>query len=158
MKLIVGLGNPGEKYKDNRHNVGYIVVDAVNSGDLPSGIIAKKTDCFMNESGESVKKLVNFYKITLDDLYIIHDDLDIPLGQYKIQKAIGPKVHNGVNSIEGVLNENGFWRVRTGVDNRDPENRVPGVDYVLKDFTEEERKILTDVIVKIVADLRGLNN
>ncbi len=158
MKLIIGLGNPGEKYKGNRHNVGYMVVDALNSGDLPSGIIAKKTDCFMNDSGESVKKLINFYKINPSDLYIVHDDLDIPLGQYKIQKGVGPKVHNGVNSIEDVLNDNDFWRVRIGVDNRDPENRTQGMDYVLQDFTSEEENVLAGVIKQIVADLRGLNN
>lgn len=158
MKLIIGLGNPGKKYCNNRHNAGYMVIDALNSGDLPKGVIAKKTNVYMNNSGEDVKKFVRFYKVSRDELYIIHDDLDIPLGQYKIQFGKGPKVHNGVNSVEEALGETDFWRVRVGVDNRDPESRIPGEQYVLQDFTIGERKILADAMKNIVADLRRLGN
>lgn len=168
MKLIIGIGNPGVKYANNRHNVGYMVIDALNSADLPSGIIAKKTETFMNESGGFVKNQMSKSKCQMSDLYIIHDDLDIQLGQYKIQNGVGPKVHNGVNSIESILNDSDFWRVRIGVDNRrvSSESRVPNVssvktpgnEYVLSDFTEDEKKNLDEVIKKIVRDLRGLNN
>jgi peptidyl-tRNA hydrolase, PTH1 family len=151
MKLIVGLGNPGEKYENNRHNVGHIVIDVLEK--LPNGVTAKKTNVYMNDSGAEVKKLVNFYKVQANDLYIIHDDLDIPLGSFKIQKGKGPKVHNGVNDIEQVLGTPEFWRVRVGVDNRDPENRTKGDQYVLADFNKEEEKVLKDVTQKIVAEL-----
>lgn len=158
MKLIIGLGNPGDKYKNNRHNVGYMVIDALNSADLPSGIIAKKTDSFMNESGEGVKNLMSKSKCQISNLYVVHDDLDLKLGAYKIQMGKGPKVHNGVNSIEEALNDSDFWRVRVGVDNRNPENRTQGNEYALSDFTADEEVVLKEVITKVVGELRGLNN
>jgi peptidyl-tRNA hydrolase, PTH1 family len=151
MKLIIGLGNPGEKYKNNRHNIGHMVIDSLEK--LPSGVVAKKTSVYMNDSGEEVKKLLNFYKVKPHDLYIIHDDLDIPLGGFKIQKGKGPKVHNGINSIEQELDTPEFWRVRVGVDNRDPENRTKGDQYVLSDFTDEEKHALIEVIKKIAEEL-----
>src|SRR3990167_1232190 len=117
MKLVVGLGNPGDKYKNNRHNVGYIVVDALEGAGLVDGLKAEKTNVYMNDSGEAVKKFKNFYKVTPANLYIVHDDLDIPLGQYKLQLGKGPKVHNGVNDIELKLGTPEFWRIRIGVDN-----------------------------------------
>lgn len=153
MRLIIGLGNPGEKYKNNRHNVGCVVIDALEKAGLPSGVVVKKTGVFMNNSGEAVKKLVGFYKVSPDSLYIIHDDLDIPLGQYKIQKGRGPKLHYGVQSVEQALGTPDFWRVRVGVDNRDPSNRVHGEEYVLQDFTKEEQIIINDVIKKVVLEL-----
>jgi peptidyl-tRNA hydrolase, PTH1 family len=107
----------------------------------------------MNESGKAVKKLVDFYKVEMDDLYVIHDDLDIKLGEYKIQKGVGPKVHGGVNSIERELGKEDFWRARVGVDNRDLENRIPGEEYVLQNFTREERNILMESINQLVSNL-----
>ena len=148
MKLIVGLGNPGERYKNNRHNVGHIVVDVLKRR-ISNKAIVRKSDCFINQSGEFVKKLVEQYRLNPSDLWVIHDDLDIPLGSYKIQKGKGPKLHNGINSIEEKLGTDEFWRVRVGVDNRSPEDRISGEEYVLQDFTEEELKLLKPVIEKI---------
>jgi PTH1 family peptidyl-tRNA hydrolase len=153
MRFIVGLGNSGEKYQNNRHNVGHLVVDALLKKTLPKGYIVKKTNCFMNESGEFVKKLVDQYKINLSDLWVIHDDLDILLGSHKIQKGKGPKLHNGVNSIERGLGKEDFWRVRVGVDNREAEDRMSGEEYVLEDFTQEERPDLNRVIEEICRKL-----
>lgn len=153
MKLIVGLGNPGEKYKNNRHNVGYMVVDYLEKVGLPEGVVAKKPDTFMNDSGNDVAKLMSKLKAQMSNLYVIHDDLDIPLGKYKIQFGKGPKVHNGVSSVEEVLGATDFWRARIGVDNRDPENRISGEVYTLQDFTEEEKKVLGRLIKQISADL-----
>ena len=146
MKLFIGLGNPGNKYKNTRHNVGWMVLDRLVSSfqfpiesQLPSfkfeksfnaevlkmqDVLLVKPQTFMNESGKAVKKLVDFYKVDMDDLYVIHDDLDIKLGEYKIQKGVGPKVHGGVNSIENELGKEDFWRVRIGIDNRDSENKI----------------------------------
>ena len=156
MKLVVGLGNPGDKYKNNRHNVGYIVVDALEGAGLVDGLKAEKTNVYMNDSGEAVKKFKNFYKVTPANLYIVHDDLDIPLGQYKLQLGKGPKVHNGVNDIELKLGTPEFWRIRIGVDNRDPENREAGDKYVIQDFTDEEKQTLKSVIASIVKDISAL--
>lgn len=156
MKLIIGLGNPGEKYRNNRHNAGFMLVEYLERVGLPEGIVAKKTDTFMNDSGQAVSKLKIFYKVEYKNLYIIHDDLDIPLGKYKFQLGKGPKVHNGINDVEQVLGTPEFWRIRVGIDNRDPENRASGESYTLQDFTEEEKKILVEVIKKILVDIAAL--
>jgi PTH1 family peptidyl-tRNA hydrolase len=153
MKLIIGLGNPGEKYRNNRHNIGHLVVDKLARRNLPSGFILRKTDVFMSQSGKFVKKLVDQYHMDSTDLWVIHDDLDIPLGGYKIQNGKGPKLHNGINSIEDKLGTDEFWRVRVGVDNRNPEDRTPGEEYVLQDFTQEELKLLKPVIEQICKKL-----
>jgi PTH1 family peptidyl-tRNA hydrolase len=110
----------------------------------------------MNDSGSFVKKIVDKYKPDLSDLYIIHDDLDIPLGSYKIQFGVGPKVHNGVNSVEIELGAKDFWRIRVGVDSRNPNDRTSGEEYVLQDFSEEEKKILDGIIEKICKETNHL--
>jgi PTH1 family peptidyl-tRNA hydrolase len=149
MKLIVGLGNPGDKYKNNRHNVGYILVDKLVFNKTLKGTPAKNTNVFMNSSGEVVKKMCAQYGIDTPELWVIHDDLDIPLGSYKIQKGKGPKLHYGISSIEKELNSSDFWRVRVGVDNRISGYRIPGEEYVLQDFNKEEREILDKVLNEI---------
>ncbi len=171
MKLIVGLGNPGEKYQGNRHNVGFMFVDYLEKK-IEGGrrkidkyldveiakitfkneaIILAKPQTFMNESGHAVKKIINKLQLIMsNDLYVVHDDLDIRLGEYKIQKGKGPKLHNGIESIEQTLQTKDFWRVRIGVDNRDPEKRIHGEAYVLQDFTEEEREKIKHVFRSIV--------
>ena len=148
MKLIVGLGNPGSRYQNTRHNIGHMVVDAIK-GKVPSGVIAVKTDCFMNESGDFVDNLVARYKLNTSDLWVIHDDLDIPLGSYKIQKTKGPKTHKGVLSIEEKLGTNDFWRVRVGVENRGGGKTKPGEEYVLEEFEESEEGIKEKVIKQV---------
>lgn len=168
MKVVVGLGNPGEKYANNRHNAGFVVADALAEkyevatweskfGALiakADGLLLVKPQMFMNKSGEVVSEIVNFYKVSTADLWVIHDDLDLTLGEYKIQAGIGPKVHNGVNSIEALLSKTDFWRVRVGIDNRPVgEARTPGEDYVLSDFTEEEKRVTDEVIGNVVKNL-----
>jgi len=153
MKLIIGLGNLGEKYKNNRHNVGHIAVDVLLKKNLPKHFVVKKSDVMMNDSGSFVKKLVEQYRLNLSDLWVIHDDLDIPLGSFKIQKGKGPKLHNGILSIERQLGSDEFWRVRIGVDNRSPEDRTPGEQYVLQDFGQKESEILDKVIEEICKKL-----
>lgn len=151
MKLIIGLGNPGEKYRNNRHNVGYMFIDLVKKQN--KNISFAKTNVSMNSSGEAVKKLLKSTGAKADDLYVVHDDLDLRLGTYKIQFGIGPKVHNGVNDIEKELGTSDFWRIRIGVDNRSGDNRIPGEDYVLEDFEDQELKIIEEVIRKAANDL-----
>lgn len=153
MRLIVGLGNPGEKYKNNRHNVGHMVVDALHKKNLLKHFVVKKSEAMMNISGNFVKKLVEQYRLNSSDLWVIHDDLDIPLGSFKIQKGKGPKLHNGILSIERQLGTDEFWRVRIGVDNRLPEDRIAGEEYVLQDFSQQERGRLDKVIEEICKKL-----
>ena len=117
MLLIVGLGNPGKKYVNNRHNVGHLFVDYLIKPTSSlrlrrsSGLKIVKTDCFMNVSGIFVKKLSMIYHLSSNNLIIIHDDLDIPLGKFHIQFASGPQLHNGLESIEQQLKTKDFWRV-----------------------------------------------
>lgn len=148
MKLIIGLGNPGGSYVNTRHNVGHIFVDYLQNKNLPKDLVVKKSDTFMNESGSFVKRLVDQYKLDLSDLYVIHDDLDIALGEYKIQFGRGPKDHNGLGSIDDELGTDQYWHVRIGVDNRPLDNRPLGIEYVLQDFSDEEKETL-DRVIKI---------
>lgn len=173
MKLFVGLGNPGPKYINNRHNVGQMAIDALNESlkrkykrrpgfsqrflksftvdYYPFAILAKPIK-YMNDSGVAVKKIVNAYKLQPKNVYIIHDDLDIPLGEYKIQMAKGPKDHNGIISVEEELGTKDFGRIRIGIENRDPEKRIKGEEYVLSDFTEGEKRIINWTIQKLIHD------
>lgn len=169
MKIIVGLGNPGEKYKNNRHNAGFMFIDYIAK--LLNGYIVEKKysnitikqynnkillakpQTFMNNSGAVVKKLLsNFQTFKLSNLIIVHDDLDIPLGKFKIQKGVGPKLHGGVESIERELGRKDFWRVRIGVDNRTQENWVDGETYVLQDFIRKEKEILINQVFPKISE------
>lgn len=161
MKLLVGLGNPGEKYAKNRHNVGFMFLDML-AGEANwreekkfHGMVAEveiegekcvllKPSTFMNDSGKAVEALANFYKINVSDIYVIHDDLDMVFGEWKVQQGKGPKVHNGLISIEQSLGAADFWRGRIGVDGRDSEYRMEGHAYVLQDFTSGEMKSLEE--------------
>ncbi len=153
MKLIIGLGNPGEEYKNTRHSVGYMVVDELNKSKLPKDFIVKKPDTFMNDSGSFVKKMVDQYKLDLNNLYIIHDDLDIPFGSYKIQFGKGPKDHNGILDIEEKLGSKDFWRLRVGIDNRPLDNKPMGEVYTLENFTDEEKQPLEKTIKEVCKKL-----
>ena len=169
MKLMVGLGNPGKKYKRNRHNVGFRIVEKLREilgeGNFVlekkweakvmkmSDLTLVKPTVFMNASGRAVRKVKDYFKIDLDDVWIVHDDLDIALGEYKIQKSKGPKIHNGLKSVEESLGEDGFWRVRVGVDGRGGKRRESGEEYVLKDFGKKEEEMVTKVVDEIVEEL-----
>lgn len=173
MKVIVGLGNPGIKYVNNRHNIGFVVVDElqteISKSQIPNSKQIKifKSKNFMNSSGSFVLNLTKTYNLLPNDLFIIHDDLDIPLGSFKIQFGKGPKVHNGLNDIYEKIGTSEFWHVRVGVDNRHSEiaesisrgpvrglkNTLTGREYVLEDFTNEEKIILEKVIKQICNQL-----
>ena len=157
MKLIIGLGNPGEKYKNSRHSAGFLFVDELKKTKLPKDVVVKKSDKFMNESGDCVDVLLHEYKVDPSDLYIVHDDLDIPLGSYKIQFGKGPKDHNGLKSIDESLGTDQYWHVRIGVDNRKSDNRTPGDEYVLEDFIGDERIILDKTIKEACKKLATLS-
>ena len=171
MLIFIGLGNPGEKYKNNRHNVGFILINYLISHLDIQGVSVKtfekfdseisevvinnkkclfvKPQSFMNNSGIVVKKILDFFKKPIENLTVIHDDLDIPLGKFKIQNASGPKLHNGIISIEQNLKTNNFKRIRIGIENRDPQNNIDGETYVLSDFTKEEFIKLQEVLKKV---------
>ncbi len=177
MKLIVGLGNPGQKYTNNRHNVGFMFVEFLAEKLSGEKIVFKKDkytesetfqidfkgeklimvkpQTFMNNSGQAVAKLAKHFSVSKQDLLVAHDDLDIPLGIMHIQSGVGPLLHNGLESIENHLRFKDFTRIRIGVDARTRENWMNGETYVLNDFKQEEKQILFNkVFPKIIGILK----
>ena len=175
MKLLVGLGNPGDKYIGNRHNVGFMFADFMAkklsappfkhdkycNGELSfarrsrvghdegGDLIIVKPQTFMNRSGHTVRELLKKNKdIHAGDVLVAHDDLDIPLGKFKIQKGTGPKLHNGLESIEQAIGTKDFYRIRIGVENRG-DSKIPGEAYVLQNFKEDEVKIIETTFLEI---------
>lgn len=167
MYLIVGLGNPGENYEKTRHNAGYLFINKLAGKDkfevdrkqeaevLKRGeLILVKPFTFMNDSGRAVRKIMDFYKLSIENVVVVHDDLDIAFGEYKIQKEVGPKVHNGIKSIEQYLGRKDFLRVRIGIDNRQPGvSYGTGADYVLSKMGKEELKELDGVMEEAAKEL-----
>jgi len=171
MKLIIGLGNPGKKYQNTRHNLGQKItlayIQKTKIGDLLSKknlaaeiletgqgtdkkIFAIPTE-YMNNSGLSVQKLTNFFKISPKDVYILHDDLDLKVGDYKIQFDRGPAGHNGIKSIIENLGTQQFNRIRIGINK--PVNNIPVEDYVLQNFSQEESDIINSITPKIFEEI-----
>jgi PTH1 family peptidyl-tRNA hydrolase len=160
-KLIVGLGNPGPKYSWTRHNAGFMVLDRLASvSGIPvtrkafSGIAGDgnwagervyllKPQTFMNLSGRSVAEALRFYKLSLSDLIVIHDDLDIPFGKVRLKEGGGHGGHNGLRSLSQELGSNSFARVRIGI-GRPLHGDV--VNYVLNNFAKEEMNELLEVL------------
>lgn len=156
--LIVGLGNPGPRYAGNRHNIGFLVADeladrmggkfkAHSSGsEVIEGRLAgtravlTKPRSFMNLSGGPVAAAMKFYKIELESLIVIHDELDLPYGTVRLKRGGGENGHNGLRSISKSLGTKDYLRVRFGVGR--PPGRMDAADYVLKDFATTERREL----------------
>ena len=154
MKLIVGLGNPGPEYATTRHNIGWKVVDAfaakfrikidnheknamTGQGRVAGGsVLVAKPLTFMNLSGDSVKLLVNAYAESLDDLIVVYDDVDLPLGKLRIRMSGSAGTHNGMRSIVSAFGTEKFARLRIGIGGVDSTGRLR--DYVLGEFTPDE--------------------
>ena len=173
MKLIAGLGNPGSKYRHNRHNAGFLLLDRImgkmgvplefenkfkSQIAVSKRFIFTKPTTYMNSSGLAISEIVNFYKINFANVWIAHDDLDIKLGEYKTQKGRGPKDHKGIGSIEKLAGSGDYWRIRIGADNRSEDNRIPGEEYVLQDFSDEEFITLNKTLDEISNNIVGLIN
>lgn len=179
MKIVVGLGNPGKEYEDTRHNAGFNLVDEIAQdhnekfktekklkaeicqinqiGEI-GNILLVKPQTFMNSSGEAVAKILRYYDIKiLDNLYIVHDDLDIPLGEYKIQFGRSAAGHHGVESVINALGTKDFWRGRIGINTEGFKSlKVQGFkpeQYVLQKFPKREKMIIDEVNKKIIKEL-----
>lgn len=154
MKLIVGLGNPGKDYVDTRHNIGFMVLDSYlgdvkwstkfNGAYYETNIkgekyIFLKPLSYMNLSGGVVYQFVKFFKLDFRDILVIHDDLDLPVGKYRIKINSSAGGHNGIKDIINSLNTDSFARVKIGVSNN---KNVDTKDYVLGRFGKEELKII----------------
>lgn len=155
MKVIVGLGNPGMKYALTKHNVGFWVIDQLSEkwmiplstekwkAEIGEGnvngekVILVKPLTYMNLSGESVRLICDFFKLSIDDLLIVYDDLDLPVGKIRLRLKGGSGGHNGMKSIIGQLGTEQFKRVKVGIGR--PKGRIPVVDHVLTPFPKDER-------------------
>lgn len=154
MFLLVGLGNPGDKYEYNRHNIGFLAIDAIaDTHGFPAykkkfqGLIAEgqiagekiillKPQTYMNNSGQSVGEAAKFYKIPLDRIWVFHDELDLAPGKIRTKKGGGNAGHNGLRSMDSHLNSNDYWRIRLGIGHPGDKARVHG--HVLSDFSKTE--------------------
>ena len=158
MFLIVGLGNPGEKYDNTRHNFGFKVLDLIAGGkswETKKGynqfikltdVVLAKPDTFMNESGKGVRDLLKYYPD--HQLILIHDELDLPLGAMKIQKNVSDAGHNGVKSVIDLTGTQDFIRIRLGIDDPEVRNQIPGESFVLQKFTEKEERLVKEILEK----------
>lgn len=158
--LLVGLGNPGPKYHDTRHNIGFIVLDLYAhregytfsnvSRPCPFAVASKKNHgrhvfllkpyTYMNKSGEAVFSLMQYYKISISNILVVHDDLDIPLGNLKFVREGGSGGHKGIKSVIERLGSNAFPRLKLGIGR--PEKEISVEKYVLSSFNKEEKKSL----------------
>lgn len=166
MKLIVGLGNPGQKYEKTRHNAGFLVLDRIlarSGGDwqgkkfeaewarcplLGEDALFLKPLTFMNLSGRSVRAAATFYKVQVSDVIVLHDDIDVPFGKVKARMGGGHGGHNGIRSMLAELGAENFGRVKLGVGR--PEAGVPGpgvVDWVLTEFASAELETIEGPMV-----------
>lgn len=142
-----GTGNPVDSSK-----IKILSSNPGNDGDL--FLVEPLT--FMNESGRAVRAVLDYFKLSTNSLYVLHDDLDLTLGSYKIQFGVGPKIHNGLLSLYEVLGTDQFWHVRLGVDGRNGDRSMPGQAYVLQKFSEPEMPIIEKMIAEVTDQLLGL--
>ena len=167
MKCIVGLGNPGKQYEQTRHNIGFEVIDTLaNQFSIPLNqskfkglygigffngekVLLLKPLTYMNLSGESIRAVMDYYQIELEDLVVIYDDLDLPVGKIRLRQKGSPGGHNGIKSTLAHLGTQEFNRIRIGIDRPQAGMSVP--DYVLGRFRPDE-KPLTEEAVKRSAD------
>lgn len=164
--LVVGLGNPGPSYAGNRHNIGYLVNEELASrmggsfrphksgrADVVEGrlggvgglggtrVVLARARCYMNETGGPVSTLANFYKVPVEQVIAIHDELDIPFDTLRVKQGGGDNGHNGLRSIRKSLDSGEFFRVRVGIGR--PSGRQSPADFVLSDYSTAERKLLS---------------
>ena len=175
MKLIVGLGNPGKEYENTRHNVGFMVIDSylkkynysLNKNKF-NGLYTKETingeeviflepQTYMNLSGDSVKKIVDFYKIDIDNILVIHDDLDMDSFKIKLKENSSSGGHNGIKDIENKLGTNNYKRLKIGISNDKSRDTR---DYVLEKFSKQEKEELDktiEICLNVIDDFLTMN-
>ena len=168
MLLLVGLGNPNLNSTNNRHNVGFLVIDAINEkfklskqkpkfkGLLTTGkineqkVYAIKPLTFMNNSGICIKELIDYFKIDVKNVFVFHDDMDISLGKVKAKVGGGNAGHNGIDSIDKNIGKN-YSRIRIGIGR--PKQNTTGVDHVLDNFSGDEKQNVEKVTQNIIESL-----
>ncbi len=169
--LLVGLGNPSPNNSNNRHNVGFLVIDSINSkfklskqkpkfkGLLTTGqieeekIFAIKPLTFMNNSGVAIKELIDYFKIDAKNVIVFHDDMDIDIGKIKVKFGGSSAGHNGIESIDKNIGKN-YSRIRIGIGR--PKNNSTGAEHVLDNFSNEEKQSIDTVTKNIIASISTL--
>ena len=177
--FLIGLGNPGKKYSKNRHNIGFLILEIL-SKKYNSNFFLKekvKSSCsefkindstyrlflpntYMNNSGDAVRAIVDWYKIDLDQIFVIVDDKDLPLGKIRFRKKGSSGGHNGLKSIIDKLQTRNFNRIRIGIGSPDLINgtsKFNTISHVLGNITQEEKSILDKVYEKVIQSLEQLN-
>ena len=173
MQLLVGLGNPNQNNTNNRHNVGFLVIDAINEkfklskqkpkfkGLLTTGkineqkVFAIKPLTFMNSSGVCVKELIDYFKIDVKDVFVFHDDMDIDIGKVKVKFGGSSAGHNGIESIDKNIGKN-YSRIRIGIGR--PKKNTTGADHVLDNFSNDETENVGEVTKNIINSIAFLIN
>ena len=173
MLLLVGLGNPSPNSSNNRHNVGFLIIDAINEkfklskqkpkfkGLLTTGnineqkVFAIKPLTFMNSSGICIKELIEYFKINVKDVFVFHDDMDIDVGKVKVKFGGDNAGHNGIDSIDKNIGKN-YSRIRIGIGR--PKTNSTGADHVLDNFSNDEKGNVEIVTKNIIESLSILIN
>lgn len=177
MKIIIGLGNPGEKYLGTRHNVGFNFLDKLKmEWNFPDFEFSKKFNAetskgnyelrttnyelflvkpqtFMNLSGEAVRNVLDFYKLSPEDILVVHDDKDIALGEYRIANDSSSAGHNGVQNIIDLIGTQKFKRVRIGIG---AETDLPSDVFVLQKFSDEEKEKIEKVLSEVLEEIKSI--
>ncbi len=179
MKIIIGLGNPGQEYADTRHNIGFEIIDKIKAdfdfsdfefnkkfnAEIAKGtidsqeVLLAKPQTFMNLSGEAVQAILAFYKLTPTDIIVVQDELDLALGKYKVATDSSSAGHNGVQNIIDKLGTQKFTRVRIGIgEEREgaPVCRLGAHDFVLGKFKDEEKEKLESISSEIISEIKKL--
>ncbi len=177
-KFVFGLGNYGADYQDTRHNAGFLFLDYLQkklglssfsyNKKILSAITSNqefylvKPQTYMNASGEAVVKTLSYFSYfdvnssaqsNLNQVFVAHDDLDLKIGEFKIQKGVGPKQHNGLLSTYQALGSQDFWHIRFGIDDRGKDRRIPPENYVLQKMSKDQIKKLTANFSQVIQQL-----
>lgn len=171
MYLIVGLGNIGDKYKNTRHNIGFMVIDEmaknlsvktnINKANFIADVIKSsnnlliKPHTFMNNSGQSIVAIKDYYKIPNENIFVIHDDLDLPFNTVKFKIGGGHGGHNGLRSLDAHIGKD-YTRIRIGIGK--PENKIDVANYVLSNFSKDEMNTLEDIIPHTLKAIEALKS
>ena len=173
MLLFVGLGNPSPTNLNNRHNVGFVIIDAINEkfklskqkpkfkGLLTTGkidekkVFAIKPLTFMNNSGVCIKELIDYFKIDVKDVFVFHDDMDVDIGKVKVKIAGSDAGHNGIESLDKNIGKN-YSRIRIGIGR--PKKSAVGADHVLDNFSSDEKQHIDQIAKNIIESFSLLIN
>ena len=176
---LIGLGNPGKKYSNNRHNIGFLILETLSKKYNSNFLLKEKLksycsefkinnstyrlflpNTFMNNSGDAVRAIVDWYKINLDQIFIIVDDKDLPLGKIRFRKKGSSGGHNGLKSIIEKFKTNNFNRIRIGIGSPPSSkgnNNFNTISHVLGNISIEEKSILDKVYIRVIESLEQLN-